>query len=86
MDRRRQVRGSRKEIVRELSTKYKVQCTKYEVRNTKYESETNVEFRTLIEECRSRDKTVRSTKYHVQRMRYEVRDAKYDRNRLRFAP
>jgi hypothetical protein len=59
----RQVRGSREEIVRELSTKYLPavgrQCTKYEVpaaagrRNTKYESETNVEFRTLIEECRS---------------------------------
>ena len=42
----RQVRGSGKEAVWELSTKYKV-------RGTKYESETNVEFRTLIEECRS---------------------------------
>jgi Leu/Phe-tRNA-protein transferase len=75
VDCRRQVRGSWEEIVRELNTRYNVQCTKYNVLSTKYnvrgtcrggqakyESETNVEFRKLIEECRSRDN---STKYHV---------------------
>ena len=36
--------------------------TKNKVRGTKYESETNVEFRTLIEECRS---SAYCTKYHL---------------------